>query len=200
MQEPAEPVDLPAGALPTPLPDVSELAPGAPLPPPPGALPADALPPLPATVPVEAVVPQPEAPAVVPEPEPEPEPAPVTPEPAPVLAPAENTAAVRPEEAAAAGLAFDDGSALVLDGRRVPLDRTSLLIGRASTCDVVLDDSGASRRHAEVRRRGVAVVLIDLESTNGTVVNGRRIREHPLAGGDRITIGTTTLVFERKGA
>ncbi len=71
------------------------------------------------------------------------------------------------------------------------------MIGRSSACDVALDDASASRRHAELRRRGGKTVLVDLDSTNGTLVNGRRVREAPLRAGDRITIGTTTIVFER---
>ena len=71
------------------------------------------------------------------------------------------------------------------------------VIGRSSACDVPLDDASASRRHAELRRRGGETVLVDLDSTNGTLVNGRRVREAPLRAGDRITIGTTTIVFER---
>ena len=60
-----------------------------------------------------------------------------------------------------------------------------------------IGDASASRRHAELRRRGANTVLVDLDSTNGTLVNGRRVREAPLRAGDRITIGTTTIVFER---
>jgi pSer/pThr/pTyr-binding forkhead associated (FHA) protein len=53
-----------------------------------------------------------------------------------------------------------------------------------------------SRRHAEVRRVGDAVVVNDLGSTNGTRVNGVPIREQHLASGDEITVGSTTLVLE----
>ena len=61
--------------------------------------------------------------------------------------------------------------------------------GRAPGREIVLDHRNVSRRHAEIRRRGPVVVLVDLDSTNGTIVNGRRVREHPLADGDRITLG-----------
>jgi hypothetical protein len=127
----------------------------------------------------------------------EPDPLPV-PEPVAVgaEAPLEDLQATRIVPAAEARLAPD--AALVLDGRRVPLVLPVTLIGRASGCDVVLDDPNASRRHAELRRRGESATVVDLDSTNGTVVNGRRVREQPLRDGDRITIGTTTLVFERR--
>ena len=88
--------------------------------------------------------------------------------------------------------------ALVQDGRRYPIDQPVVVLGRAPGCDITLDDRNVSRRHAEVRRRGPVVVLVDLESTNGTIVNGRRIREHPLADGDRITLGNSRLTFERR--
>ena len=88
--------------------------------------------------------------------------------------------------------------ALVQDGRRYPIDQPVVVLGRAPGCDVTLDDRNVSRRHAEVRRRGPVVVLVDLESTNGTIVNGRRIREHPLADGDHITLGNSRLTFERR--
>jgi hypothetical protein len=135
-------------------------------------------------------VPAPPAPApeveAVPEPEPEPES-----EPEVEGATEEFSAA----EAAAAGLGAD--LALRVEGRRVPLDRPTLVLGRSSACDVVLDDANASRRHAELRRRGDAVTIVDLDSTNGTAVNGTRVREQALSPGDTITIGTTKLVFER---
>jgi len=87
--------------------------------------------------------------------------------------------------------------ALLVDGRRYPLSGPVTMLGRSSACDVPLDDVSASRRHAEIRRRAGKTVLVDLDSTNGTLVNGRRVREAPLRAGDRITIGTTTIVFER---
>jgi hypothetical protein len=122
----------------------------------------------------------------------EPEPVASAPEPEPILA----TQTVSAAEAARAGLAHA-ADALVVDGRRYALSGPVTVIGRSSACDVPLDDASASRRHAELRRRGGKTVLVDLDSTNGTLVNGRRVREAPLRPGDRITIGTTSIVFER---
>ncbi|MEA2209878.1 MAG: hypothetical protein QOF54_2355, partial [Solirubrobacteraceae bacterium] len=87
---------------------------------------------------------------------------------------------------------------IVHDNQRTPIEGAVVQIGRAPGCDIVLDDRNVSRRHAEIRRRGPVVVLIDLDSTNGTIVNGRRVREHPLADGDRITVGNSRLTFERR--
>jgi pSer/pThr/pTyr-binding forkhead associated (FHA) protein len=60
----------------------------------------------------------------------------------------------------------------------------------------VVTDPNASRRHAEIRRDGNDVVVVDLGSTNGTRVNGAPIRERVLEDGDEIVIGTTFLRFE----
>jgi FhaA, N-terminal domain/FHA domain len=87
------------------------------------------------------------------------------------------------------------GSLVSVDGRSRVLDRPSMTIGRLPECDVVVDDAGASRQHAEVRRTDDGFVLSDLGSTNGTLVNGSPIREHLLEDGDRITIGETVLEF-----
>jgi hypothetical protein len=81
------------------------------------------------------------------------------------------------------------------DGRSHVLDRPSMTIGRLPECDVVVDDAGASRQHAELRRTDDGFVLTDLGSTNGTLVNGSPIREHLLEDGDRITIGESILEF-----
>jgi hypothetical protein len=75
-----------------------------------------------------------------------------------------------------------------------------VVIGRLSTNDVVLSDPNVSRRHAELRRDGDSWVLVDLGSTNGTVVNGKLAREHPLDEGDRLTFGKTELVFKQKAS
>jgi hypothetical protein len=79
--------------------------------------------------------------------------------------------------------------------RPYPLAKDTLSIGRLDSCDIVLSDSGVSRKHAEVRREGDEWVVIDLGSTNGTIVNGKAVRRHRLAPGDRIEVGETTIEF-----
>jgi hypothetical protein len=81
-------------------------------------------------------------------------------------------------------------------GERVTIGESPVVLGRLPECDVVLSDPNVSRRHAELRRTGDTVVVADLGSTNGTRVNGVPVREHELASGDEITVGSTTLVFE----
>jgi hypothetical protein len=82
------------------------------------------------------------------------------------------------------------------DGRRIPLaDRN--VIGRLQGSEVEIQDPGASRRHAEVRRDGSDFVVVDLGSTNGTLVNDQPVAEATLEDGDRITIGRTVLEFRR---
>ena len=72
------------------------------------------------------------------------------------------------------------------------------MIGRSKDCDIQLADPNASRRHAELRQEGSAYWLIDLDSTNGSQVNGHRTRAAKLDSGDVITIGSTELLFERR--
>jgi hypothetical protein len=82
------------------------------------------------------------------------------------------------------------------DGRRVEIGGDPIVVGRLPECSVPLADQNVSRRHAEIRRVGDAVVVTDLGSTNGTRVNGVAVREQHLASGDEITVGSTTLVIE----
>ena len=79
--------------------------------------------------------------------------------------------------------------------RPYPLAKDVLTIGRLDSCDIVLSDVGVSRKHAEVRREGDEWVVVDLNSTNGTIVNGTTVRRHRLAQGDRIEVGETTIEF-----
>ena len=79
----------------------------------------------------------------------------------------------------------------------VPLRQDGLTIGRQSDCDVVLNLARVSRQHARIERRGDDFWLRDLGSTNGTLVAGRRIEEHPLQNGDTIRIGDAQLVFKQ---
>ena len=85
---------------------------------------------------------------------------------------------------------------LVGEGRRSVLSGERVLIGRSRECDVVLSDPNTSRRHAEVRREGDGWTVVDLGSTNGIKVNGRRVDQAALEPGDRITLGLTELTFE----
>jgi pSer/pThr/pTyr-binding forkhead associated (FHA) protein len=80
-------------------------------------------------------------------------------------------------------------------GRRVEL-APEVVIGRQNA-DLVLEDPEVSRRHAVVRRSGGSAVVEDLHSTNGTFVNGERIRESvTIRAGDELRVGQTTLEIE----
>lgn len=68
-----------------------------------------------------------------------------------------------------------------------------LLIGRHHACDVVLSESSVSRRHARLVFRDGAWVVQDLESTNGTIVNGVRVGRCALRPGDRLLLGDAEL-------
>jgi hypothetical protein len=88
------------------------------------------------------------------------------------------------------------GSVVLPDGSRIVLGVEPIVIGRLPECTVVLNDQNVSRRHAEIRRSGSDVVVVDLKSTNGTKVNGSPVSERVLEDGDDVTVGTTTLRFE----
>lgn len=88
--------------------------------------------------------------------------------------------------------------ALLADDVRYEVTKPVVLIGRAKGCDLRLADVNVSRRHAELRREGAAYVIVDLGSTNGTEVNGRRVQRATLEHGDTITLGSSRLVFSRE--
>ncbi len=155
--------------------------------------PEDGVPSLPAAArSVSVAVAAPPVPLTVPSPAPLPDAAPST------------TMVYRPRE-----LAADDPEGnpqpeparelvtLTLAGRAHPITSRSVVIGRSRECDLRVADGNASRRHAEVVQDGAAYLVVDLGSTNGTELNGRRITREKLTDGDRITIGATDLVFGR---
>ncbi len=80
--------------------------------------------------------------------------------------------------------------------RTIELDGRALTIGRAPDNGLVLRDGRASRHHARIDSRRGSLVLTDLGSTNGSWVNDRRVDSVALGAGDRLRIGTTTLVVE----
>ena len=85
---------------------------------------------------------------------------------------------------------------LVGGGRRNVLSGNRVVLGRSREADIVIQDPNVSRRHAELRREDGGWQIVDLGSTNGIKVNGRRVNNQPLRQGDQITIGVTDLTFE----
>ncbi|MFV0461788.1 MAG: FhaA domain-containing protein [Nostocoides sp.] len=92
---------------------------------------------------------------------------------------------------------LNDRPWLDIDGDRYPLMGALTVLGRDEEADIVLDDPGVSRRHCELRvtSDGPHSVLAvrDLNSTNGTFVNGERISTAHLANDDRLTVGRTSM-------
>ncbi len=86
----------------------------------------------------------------------------------------------------------------LLDGQRQEFDlsRPSVLLGRATTSDVVLPDSRASRTHARLDCSLTGCTLVDLGSANGTWLKGQRVTSAVLAPGDTLTIGDSRLTYE----
>lgn len=75
------------------------------------------------------------------------------------------------------------------------LQRGSLTVGRRNDNTVVLNDPQVSGYHARIDKRGSDYIITDLQSTNGTLVNTRRVLSHRLSHGDRIAIGKHALLF-----
>lgn len=70
------------------------------------------------------------------------------------------------------------------------------VLGRDPSAEIVLTDAGVSWRHARIEDRGDAWSVVDLGSTNGTLVNGQRVTEQKLSHGDKVVLGRTVLRFE----
>jgi hypothetical protein len=100
---------------------------------------------------------------------------------------------VEPEAAAPA-----PSAALTVDGSSHDVAGGRALIGRSKECDVRISDPNVSRRHAEVRQEGSTYWVVDLDSTNGVLVNGRPHKRAKLSHGDRITLGSTDIVFSQQ--
>ena len=80
-----------------------------------------------------------------------------------------------------------------------PFDE-SIVLGSSADCDVQLDETGVSPRHAELRRTGDRSLLLkDLGSETGTLLNGERVIESQLGSGDEIRIGTCRMMLQAPG-
>jgi pSer/pThr/pTyr-binding forkhead associated (FHA) protein len=89
-------------------------------------------------------------------------------------------------------------AAVTIAGRRHELEAERTVIGRSKDCDIQVSDPNVSRRHAEIRRDGGSYVLVDLDSTNGVEVNGKRVKRVDLSDGSRFTVGSTEVVFSEE--
>lgn len=91
---------------------------------------------------------------------------------------------------------------LDINGSIVPVQAAGVMVGRGSDCDVRIDDPGVSRRHAEFRVLGEGssadVVVVDLHSTNGTMVDGNRVAQTQVHDGTTVTVGSTTITVHRR--
>jgi hypothetical protein len=90
---------------------------------------------------------------------------------------------------------------LVVDGpgTRHVLSSGRNVIGRGTEADIRLPDTGVSRKHVDVVLDGGTATVEDLGSTNGTLVNGRRVSRQALVDGDVIRIGHSVLVYRQDG-
>src|SRR5437868_2676695 len=82
---------------------------------------------------------------------------------------------------------------LTWDGQTKRVDKRRILLGRSRECDIQVEDPNVSRRHAELRQEGASYWIVDLESTNGIEVNGRRVKRAKLDAGDSFTVGSTDI-------
>lgn len=86
---------------------------------------------------------------------------------------------------------------VTVDGAQHRLAKPVMVIGRSKDADIRVADPNISRRHAEIRQEGSAFWIVDLDSTNGLAVNGRASKRAKLDDEDRITLGSSELVFRR---
>lgn len=80
-------------------------------------------------------------------------------------------------------------------GTRHPLVKGRTVIGRGSDADITIADAGTSRRHVEILWDGERAMVRDLNSTNGTQLDGRKVAEAPLPPDSVVTIGRTDIAF-----
>ena len=82
------------------------------------------------------------------------------------------------------------------EGQSFDIDRDALFVGRSSENEIQMKDKAVSRRHLKIQRRGQSFFITDLNSRNGTYVNGERITsgvEHEIVEGDAITVGMSVV-------
>lgn len=94
------------------------------------------------------------------------------------------------------GIAWLVGASGPERGRTHRIDKDRAVAGASASCDIVLSGDHISDQHASFRFQEKHFVVTDLDSTNGTFVNGDRVHQHTLADGDRVSMGGVEWVFK----
>ena len=86
-----------------------------------------------------------------------------------------------------------------VNGMKHPLDPPGIVIGRGNEAELKIDDPGISRRHAQIKIHqsgaDTTVTIVDLDSTNGVVLNGHRVSTAVVADGSEIRLGNTVIII-----
>jgi Protein of unknown function (DUF3662)/Inner membrane component of T3SS, cytoplasmic domain len=99
------------------------------------------------------------------------------------------------EEGESSGELARQVAVLSWSGHSHRVDKRTVVLGRSREADVRIEDGNVSRRHAELRQEGSVYWIVDLDSTNGVEVDGRRVKRAKLESGSRFTVGSTEVTF-----
>jgi len=92
----------------------------------------------------------------------------------------------------------EEVAVLSWDGQRHEIASGRAVLGRSKDADLQVSDPNVSRRHAELREESGTYWLVDLDSTNGIEVRGKRVKRLKLEDGSRFTLGSTEIAFSRE--
>ena len=106
-----------------------------------------------------------------------------------------STGTLRVESSTAQGGQVSWRGVVDIAGKRHPLIKGRTVIGRGSDADITIADTGTSRKHVEILWDGERAMVRDLKSTNGTMLDGRKVAEAALPPDSTVTIGRTDIVF-----
>lgn len=106
-----------------------------------------------------------------------------------------STGTLRVESSTAQGGRVSWRGVVDIAGNRHPLIKGRTVIGRGSDADITISDAGTSRKHVEILWDGERAMVRDMNSTNGTLLDGRKVTEAPLPPDSTVTIGRTDIVF-----
>lgn len=105
------------------------------------------------------------------------------------------TGTLRVESSTAQGGRVSWRGVVDIAGKRHQLAKGRTVIGRGSDADITISDAGTSRKHVEILWDGERAMVRDLKSTNGTMLDGRKVSEAALPPDSTVTIGRTDIVF-----